>query len=89
MTSGIAFDRPDRLSRLRAFPYDRFKIYMIVPIVRIELNSIQAIERSSQSSESFAIVWVAFPYDLPDRLNICRDDWDDPDDPDDQMETRL
>ena len=41
MTSGIAFDRPDRLSRLRAFPYDRFKIYTIV---RIELNSIQAIE---------------------------------------------
>ena len=31
MTSGIAFDRPDRLSRLRTFPYDRFKIYMIVP----------------------------------------------------------
>ena len=25
MTSGIAFDHPDRLSRLRAFPYDRFK----------------------------------------------------------------
>ena len=44
MTSGIAFDRHDRLSPLRAFPYDRFKIYMIVPIVRIELNSIQAIE---------------------------------------------
>ena len=44
MTSGIAFDRPDRLSRLRAFPYDRFKIYMIVPIIRIELNSIQAIK---------------------------------------------
>ena len=44
MTSGIAFDRPDRLSRLRAFPYDRFKIYMIVPIVRIEINSIQAFE---------------------------------------------
>ena len=44
MTSGIAFDRPDRLSRLRAFPYDRFKLYVIVPIVRIELNSIQAIK---------------------------------------------
>ena len=44
MTFGIAFDRPDRLSCLRAFPYDCFKIYMIVPIVRIELNSIQAIE---------------------------------------------
>ena len=43
-TSGIAFDRPDRLSRLRVFPYDRFKIYMIVLIVRIELNSIQVIE---------------------------------------------
>ena len=30
MISGIAFDRPDRLSHLRAFPYDRFKIYTIV-----------------------------------------------------------
>ena len=57
MTSGIAFDRPDRLSRLRAFPYDRFKIYVIVPIVRIELNSIQAIEVVS-------VVWV----DVCDRL---------------------
>ena len=44
MTSGMAFDHPDRVSRLRAFPYDRFKIYMIVLIVRIELNSIRAIE---------------------------------------------
>ena len=43
MTSGMVFDHPDRLSRLRAFPYDRFKIYMIVPTVWIELNSIQAI----------------------------------------------
>ena len=44
MTSGIAFDHPNRLSRLRAFPYGHFKIYTIVPIVRIELNSTQAIE---------------------------------------------
>ena len=44
MISGIAFDRPDRPSRLRPFPYDRFKICTIVPIVRIELNSIQAIK---------------------------------------------
>ena len=44
MTSGIAFDRPDRLSRQRTFPYDHFKSFMIVPIVRIELNSIQAID---------------------------------------------
>ena len=28
MTSGIAFDRPDRLSRVRGFPYDRFKMYI-------------------------------------------------------------
>ena len=51
MTSGIAFDHPDRLRRLRAFPYDRFKMNMIVSIVRIELNSIQAIEVVS-------VVWV-------------------------------
>ena len=51
MTSGIAFDRLDHLSRLRAFPYDRFKLYVIVPIVRIELNSIQAIKVIS-------VVWV-------------------------------
>ena len=44
MTSGMAFDHPNCVSRLRAFPYDRFKIYMIVLIVQIELNSIQAIE---------------------------------------------
>ena len=44
MISGIALDRPDRLSRLRAFPSERFKIYTIILIVRIELNSIQAIE---------------------------------------------
>ena len=37
-------DRPDHRSCLRGFPYDRFKIYMIVRIVWIELNSIQAIE---------------------------------------------
>ena len=44
---------------------------------------------SSHSSGSFAIVWVAFPYDRPDRLNIFWDEWDDRDDPDDHMETRL
>ena len=38
MISGIAFDRFDLLSLLRAFPFDRFKIYTIVPIVRIELS---------------------------------------------------
>ena len=41
MISGIAFDL---LSSLRALLYDRFKIYTIFPIVRMETNSIQAIE---------------------------------------------
>ena len=35
MLSGVAFDRSDRRSRLRMFPYDRFKFYTIVPIVRV------------------------------------------------------
>ena len=64
MTSGIPFDR---LSRLRALPYDCFKIYTIVPIMNSILSKRS---RSSQSSGSFAIVWVAFPYDRSDRLNI-------------------
>ena len=38
MISGIAFDCPDSLSHLRAFP-DHFKIYTILPMVCIELNS--------------------------------------------------
>ena len=37
----MAFYHPNRLSCLRVFPYDRFKIYTIIPI---ELNSIQLIE---------------------------------------------
>ena len=54
LISGKALDRSDRLSRLlRAFLYDRFKIYLIVPIVRIELNSILAIEVVSD-------VWVVW-----------------------------
>ena len=48
MTSGKAFDRPNRLSRLTAFPHDRFKIYMIV---QIEFNSIQV-------TEVVSVVWV-------------------------------
>ena len=83
MTSGIAFDRPDRLSRLRAFPYDRFKMYIHERPDRPDRTQLYPCKRSrsSQSSGSFVIVWVAFPYDRPDRLNIW-DDWDDRDDPD-------
>ena len=48
MISGIAFfDRPDSVS-LIAFP-DHFIIYTILPVVRIELNSIQAIDRGRLS----------------------------------------
>ena len=34
MISGIDFDRPNCLSFLRVFPYDHFKIFTVVPIVR-------------------------------------------------------
>ena len=52
LISGKALDRSDRLSRLlRAFSYDRIKIYLIVPIVWIALICIQAIEVVSD-------VWV-------------------------------
>ena len=72
MISGIAFDRSDRLSPLRTFPYDRFKIYTIVPIVRMDgwNSTLSKRSRSTQSTGSFAIVWVAFPYDRFDRLYI-------------------
>ena len=70
MKSGIAFHRPHRFSRVRAFPHDRFQIYTLVPIVRIELNSIQ-------ETEVVSVVWVVcdrsgsrFLSDRPDRLNI-------------------
>ena len=36
MISGIAFDHSNYLSCLRAFLYDHFKFYMIVPIKRNE-----------------------------------------------------
>ena len=87
MTSGIAFDRPDRLSRLRAFPYDRFDT-----IVRRELNSIQAIEVvsvvrvvcdrlgsvsiwSSPSSEHFLRRLGRSGRSYETRLNVGNDDY--------------
>ena len=51
MTSGIAFDRPDRLSHLRVFPYDRFKVVSVVQVVCDRLGSVSII--SSRSSEHF------------------------------------
>ena len=58
MISGIAFDHPDHLSHLRAFPHDCFKFYTIV---RIEPNSIQAIE---------VVSVIRVVYDCSDCLNI-------------------
>ena len=54
---------------------------MIILIVWIELNSIQATKSIS--------VRVVFPYDCPDFLNIIWDDWDDQDNPNNHVETRL
>ena len=65
MISGIAVDGPDRLSRLRAFPYDRLKIHTITPIVRIELNSIQA---TAEAIEVVSVVRVVC--DRPDSVSI-------------------
>ena len=56
-------ERPDRPNRLRAFPYDRFSNFT-------RSSWLSRRSRSSPSSGSFAIVRVAFPYDLFDRLNI-------------------
>ena len=77
MISGIAFDRPDSLSHLRAFP-DHFKIYTMLPIVRIELNSIQAIDRGPVSliqviCDRLGSVFISY---CPDRLNIIWGIWD-------------
>ena len=79
MISGIAFDRPDRPSRLRPFPYDRFKICTIVP----RSSTLSKRSRSSHLSASSAIVRVTFPCDRFDSPNIIWDDWDD------HIETRL
>ena len=72
-------------------------IVRIVPVVSKKcLNDrddhMETLPRRSQTTrttETTSIVWVAFPYDRPDPLNIFLDDWDDRDDPDDHMETRL
>ena len=50
MISGIAFDHPDRFSKccLRAFQFDRFKIYTIVPIVLISTQGRPGRLRSSE-----------------------------------------
>ena len=80
--SALALDRSDRLlsGLLRAFSYDRFKIYLIVPIVWIELNSIQAIEVVSD-------VWVVWdrPGSVPHLVvpivwTLFETAWDDRDD---------
>ena len=75
MISGIAFDHPDHLSHLRAFPHNCFKIYTIV---RIEPNSIQVIE---------VVSVIRVVYDCSDCLNIIiLSKWNDRGD---HMETRL
>jgi len=67
------WDDLNRLDRVEFYPDDRDD--------RVNFEAIPSLP-----SWSFAIVWVAFPYDRPDRLNILWGDWDDPDE---HMETRL
>lgn len=63
---------------------------MIILIVWIELNSIQATKSISVIQViNFAIVRVVFPYDCPDFLNIIWDNWDDQDNSNNHVETRL
>ena len=63
--------RPDRLSCLWAFPYDHFKIYMIAPIVWVELNSIQTNGVVSVVRLVLCNRLSSFPCDGFDHLNIA------------------
>ena len=49
------------------FPYNRLQIFTIAPIVRIELEGIQAIV-IVPIVRVVSVVCVVFPYDRPDRL---------------------
>ena len=91
MLSGIDLDRFDRLCRAEWFPYDRFRSFTVVQVVRIEVSSAQATE-VVPVAQSFAIVRVVFPYDRPSRLNSFETSGTtemDRDDPDDFTKTRL
>lgn len=48
MISRMAFDRSDRLSWLKMFPYDQFKFYMIIPIILKNIPVLQATDRTQQ-----------------------------------------
>ena len=67
------------------FPYNRWQIFTIAPIVQIELEAIQAIV-IVPIVRVVSVISVVFQYDRPDRLVLFCDDWDDRDD---HMETRL
>ena len=49
------------------FPFNRLQIFTIAPIVRIELEAIQAIV-IVPIVRVVSVVCVVFPYDRPDRL---------------------
>ena len=49
------------------FPFNRLQIFAIAPIVRIELEAIQAIV-IVPIARVVSVVSVVFPYDRPDRL---------------------
>ena len=62
------------------FPYNRLQIFTIAPIVRIELEAIQAIVIVPiPIVRVVSVVSVVFPYDRPDSFVLFWDDWDDRD----------
>ena len=63
------WDVLDRPNRLRMFPYDRLWIFLIVPIVWIEFETIQTIT-IVPIVRIVSVISVMFPYDRLDRLNI-------------------
>ena len=89
MPSDDGDDHMETLPKTIANDPDRFKIYTIVPIVRIELSSIQAIE---------IVPVVRVVCDRLGNVSISSSRSSEhfltrleryPDDPDDHMETRL
>ena len=67
----------------------RSKIYTIAPIIRIELNSIQAIEVVSVVPVVCDRLGSVSIWSSRSSEHFFWDNWDDSDDPDDHMETRL
>ena len=67
MHFGICLDRFDRPRHARVVSFNRLQIFTTAPVVRIELEAIQAIV-IGPIFRILSVVSVVFPYDRPDRL---------------------